>query len=69
MMRAQTVWRIWAAPLMFGVLIIFGLLSALLGGGGVWWGLCWAALAAPLIAMVRFALKARASRRRHTMVS
>lgn len=58
MRRSQTAWRIWTPPLIFGVLIIFGLLSALLGGGGVWWGLCWVAISAPLIAVIRFALKA-----------
>jgi len=28
---------------------LFGLLSALLGEGGVWWGLSWIALSLPLV--------------------
>jgi hypothetical protein len=31
---------------------VFGLLSALLGQGGIWWMASWAALAVPLIVIV-----------------
>jgi len=40
---------------------MFGLLSALLGEGGLWWALSWIALAAPLLAIVL--CLARAGRR------
>lgn len=40
--------RIWRWPLLLAALSLFGLLSALLGEGGVWWVLSWIALAAPL---------------------
>jgi hypothetical protein len=33
------------------VLTVVGLVSALLGEGGVWWGLSWVALAIPLAVM------------------
>ena len=45
-MRLSAVWR-W--PLVLAGLTLFGLLSALLGEGGVWWALSWAALAVPLV--------------------
>lgn len=45
-------WRIWRWPLVLGALIVFGLLSALLGQGGIWWGLSWIALAMPLALIV-----------------
>ena len=48
-MRHSGVWR-W--PLVLAVLTLFGLLSALLGEGGVWWVLSWLALAAPLLVIV-----------------
>lgn len=41
--------RIWRWPLVLGVLTTFGLVSALLGQGGLWWGLSWIALAIPLV--------------------
>jgi hypothetical protein len=41
--------RIWRWPLALAGLTVFGLLSALLGQGGVWWGLSWIALAIPLV--------------------
>jgi hypothetical protein len=42
---------VWRWPLILAGLTIFGLLSALLGEGGVWWVLSWLALAGPLIAI------------------
>jgi hypothetical protein len=47
-MRPSAVWR-W--PLLMAVLTLVGLVSALLGEGGVWWGLSWATLARPLAVM------------------
>ncbi len=40
--------RVWGWPLVLAVLSLFGLLSALLGQGGVWWVLSWIALVVPL---------------------
>jgi hypothetical protein len=41
--------RIWRWPLLLAALICFGLLAALLGGGGLWWALSWLALGIPLV--------------------
>lgn len=43
---SRSVWR-W--PLVLAAVTLLGLLSALLGEGGVWWALSWAALATPLV--------------------
>jgi hypothetical protein len=40
--------HIWRWPLALAVLTLFGLVSALLGEGGIWWVLSWLALATPL---------------------
>lgn len=40
--------RTWMWPLALAGLTIFGLIAALLGEGGVWWGLSWLALSLPL---------------------
>ncbi len=47
--RLNSFQRIWRWPLAVALLITFGLLSALLGQGGVWWLLSWVALAIPLL--------------------
>jgi len=44
--------RLWRWPLVLAALTLFGLLSALLGEGGVWWGLSWIALTTPLLVIV-----------------
>jgi hypothetical protein len=41
--------RIWRWPVVLAALTLFGLLSALLGQGGIWWGLSWIALSIPLL--------------------
>ncbi len=46
--------KLWGWPLMLAVLTIFGLLSALLGQGGLWWVLSWIALAIPLAVIVYY---------------
>ena len=46
--RPQLSW-----PIALALLTAFGLLSALIGDGGIWWWLSWAALAAPLIVIAR----------------
>lgn len=45
--------RVWRWPLVIAALTIFGLLSALLGEGGIWWWLSWAALLMPLAVILR----------------
>ena len=54
-MRLSAVWR---RPLVLAGLTLFGLLSALLGEGGMWWGLSWAALAVPLLTIVCCSVRA-----------
>jgi len=44
--------RIWRWPAVVAVITAFGLLSALLGQGGIWWPLSWIALAIPLVIIV-----------------
>lgn len=46
--------RQWRWPVCLAVLTLFGLLSALLGQGGIWWWLSWAALAFPLLVIIRY---------------
>jgi hypothetical protein len=58
-MRLSAVWR-W--PLVLAGLTLFGLLSALLGEGGVWWVLSWIALATPLIVAVVCLARSRSTR-------
>jgi len=45
--------RVWRWPVLLAVLSVFGLLSALLGQGGIWWVLSWIALATPLMVIVQ----------------
>ncbi|HEY0236946.1 MAG TPA: hypothetical protein VGC86_18105 [Afipia sp.] len=40
--------QIWRWPALLAILTVFGLISALLGQGGLWWALSWIALAIPL---------------------
>ncbi|WP_421999617.1 hypothetical protein [Reyranella sp.] len=58
-MKPRTVWR-W--PTALAAVTSFGLLSALLGEGGVWWGLSWAALSMPLLVIGWCSAKAIVSR-------
>ncbi|HVV40044.1 MAG TPA: hypothetical protein VHC94_03160 [Nitrobacter sp.] len=48
MSGARSFVRIWRWPLLLAALTCFGLLAALLGGGGLWWPLAWLALGIPL---------------------
>jgi hypothetical protein len=48
MMSRRLLREVWQWPVLLAVMIICGLLSALLGQGGIWWTLSWIALAAPL---------------------
>jgi hypothetical protein len=49
---------VWRWPLVLAGLTLFGLLSALLGEGGVWWVLSWIALAVPLLTIVYCCVRA-----------
>jgi hypothetical protein len=44
---------VWGAPIVLGVLSVFGLLAALLGTGGWHWA-SWTALAILLVVIVRY---------------
>lgn len=48
-MKPSSAWH-WPAAL--ALLTLFGLLSALLGEGGIWWVLSWIALGIPLLTVV-----------------
>jgi len=48
---------IFGIPLIIAVLSIFGLISALLGQGGVWYWLSWLTLSLPIILILIFALR------------
>lgn len=49
--RAQSLWEVFAAPLVMGVLSLIGLVSALAGDGVADW-LSWVALAVPALTVV-----------------
>jgi hypothetical protein len=49
--RAQSLWMVFASPLVLGVLSLIGLVSALAGDGLADW-LSWVALAVPALAVV-----------------
>lgn len=55
--RRQDIFRQWGWPVALALLTLFGLLSALIGEGGIWWGLSWAALSAPLLTAARHAFR------------
>jgi len=56
--------RVWRWPVLLAALIAFGLLSALLGEGGVWWPLSWIALSIPLAVVAVCILRSKAAGRR-----
>jgi hypothetical protein len=57
--------RQWGWPIGLAILMLFGLLSALLGQGGIWWVLSWLALACPMIVALRHIVRPAPSRIRH----
>ncbi len=63
--RQTNLRRQWVWPSGLAVLILFGLLSALIGEGGIWWWLSWAALAAPLLVIVHHLGRTSKGRQRH----
>jgi len=52
--RSSSFSRQWSWPFGLAVLTMFGLLSALLGEGGIWWWLSWTALTMPLLVVARY---------------
>ncbi len=50
--------KVWRAPMVLGVLTLFGLLSALLGTG-YWYELSWAAMVIPLGVIIYFFYKSK----------
>ncbi len=59
--RHSPFWRQWRWPLGLALLTMFGLMSALLGEGGIWWVLSWIALGFPLFVALRHILRSRRS--------
>ncbi|MFT3813399.1 MAG: hypothetical protein QM740_08470 [Acidovorax sp.] len=57
----RTFRRVWAVPLLLAALTLFGLLAALLGTG-IWHGLSWLALLAPIAVGLRYSLRPRRGR-------
>ncbi len=57
-MKTNPFLRRWGMPLLMAVMILFGLLSALLGSGA-WQTLSRIALAVPVIVMIRYAFRSR----------
>jgi hypothetical protein len=51
--------RQWGWPLALTLLTVIGLISALIGEGGVWWLLSWIALSMPLLVPLRHMLVRR----------
>lgn len=49
--------KCWRWPLVLAVLTVVGLLSALLGEGGPFWLVSWAALSMPLLVIVLAVLR------------
>lgn len=49
----NSLWQVFRAPLCFGMLTLFGLLSALLGDG-MWEVACWLALGAVCVATMYY---------------
>ena len=58
-LRRQWLWRV-ALAASTG----FGLLAALIGEGGLWWLLCWGALALPLATIALCVVRRRTGDRR-----
>jgi hypothetical protein len=63
--RRSTFAAQWGWPIGLAVLTLFGLLSALIGDGGIWWWLSWAALAVPLLVIAHHLCHARHGRPPH----
>lgn len=44
--------RLWRWPAAIATLTVLGLISALIGHGGIWWGFAWTALAVPILVIM-----------------
>ncbi|NEW91379.1 hypothetical protein [Rhodopseudomonas sp. BR0M22] len=53
--------RQWLWPVALAASTVFGLLTALIGEGGLWWLLCWVALATPLVTIALCVVRRRPS--------
>jgi DMSO reductase anchor subunit len=60
--------RQWGWPIGLAVLTLFGLLSALLGQGGIWWALSWLALAVPMLTALWHIVRPARARRAHARI-
>jgi hypothetical protein len=49
--------RQWTSPAALAVITVAGLLSALIGEGGIWWVLSWLALAVPCVCSVFYLIR------------
>ena len=47
----------WIIPAALGLITVLGLLSALIGEGGIWWTFSWVALAVPCACSVVFLIR------------
>lgn len=56
--------RVWRWPVLIGVLTVMGLIAGLLGEGGFWWWICWAALSLPIVLSIAGLVRARGSTER-----
>lgn len=63
MARQQSSYQLWRWPVAIAALSMFGLLSALLGQGGIWWDLSWVALSIPLLVSVWCSVKPHVEKR------
>jgi len=55
----------WGWPIGLALLTLFGLLSALIGEGGIWWWMSWVTLAMPLLVITHHLRRARQGRPHH----
>jgi hypothetical protein len=49
--------RQWIGPVVLAVITVAGLLSALIGEGGIWWMVSWVALAVPCVCGVFYLIR------------
>ncbi|UPJ48600.1 hypothetical protein IVB30_37130 [Bradyrhizobium sp. 200] len=49
--------RQWTGPIVLAVITVAGLLSALIGEGGIWWVFSWVALAVPCVCSVFYLIR------------
>lgn len=47
----------WTIPALLALVMLFGLLAALIGEGGIWWPLSWATLTVPCVCSVYYLVR------------